>query len=125
MNAVLAPRESNDGFPAPRPFQIKAHEALREGFRNGHRRQIIMAPTGAGKTYIGLKMAMGKDYVEALAAKKPVFIPKSETIASRVAAVNRAPQATQGVAGQSAFDDAAFERCRAAYCVGSIASGER
>lgn len=35
-------------------------------------------------TYIGLKTAMGKDYVEALAAKKPVFIPKSETIASRV-----------------------------------------
>ncbi len=35
-------------------------------------------------TYIGLKTVMGKDYVEALAAKKPVFIPKSETIASRV-----------------------------------------
>ena len=35
-------------------------------------------------TYMGLKIAMGRDYVEALAARKPVFIPKSETIASRV-----------------------------------------
>jgi iron(III) transport system substrate-binding protein len=35
-------------------------------------------------TYIGLRTAMGKDYVAKLAAKKPVFIPKSETIASRV-----------------------------------------
>ena len=35
-------------------------------------------------TFIGLKTAMGTNYVEALAAKKPVFIPKSETIAARV-----------------------------------------
>lgn len=44
-------------FPEPRPFQITAHEALREGARAGHRCQMIMAPTGAGKSYLGLRIA--------------------------------------------------------------------
>jgi len=52
----LAPIERDDGFPTPRPFQIEAHEALRQGFRDGHKNQIIMAPTGAGKTYLGLRI---------------------------------------------------------------------
>ena len=58
MSEVLAPSEGNDGttFPEPRPFQLSAHEALRQGFRNGHKRQLIMAPTGAGKTYLGLRI---------------------------------------------------------------------
>ena len=42
-------------FPPPREFQAAAHEALREGFRQGHRCQVLMAPTGAGKTYLGLR----------------------------------------------------------------------
>jgi Rad3-related DNA helicase len=37
------------GFPPLRPFQVSAHEALREGVRQGHTRQLIMAPTGSGK----------------------------------------------------------------------------
>lgn len=44
-------------FPEPRPFQVTAHEKLREGIRNGHRRQLLVAPTGAGKTYLGLRVA--------------------------------------------------------------------
>lgn len=44
-------------FPPPREFQQRAHEALREGARQGHRCQVIMAPTGAGKTYLGLRIA--------------------------------------------------------------------
>lgn len=44
-------------FPPPRDFQERAHLQLREGFRNGHRRQLLVAPTGAGKTYIGLRIA--------------------------------------------------------------------
>lgn len=35
-------------FPEPRPFQLRAHEALRAGAKE-HKNQIIMAPTGAGK----------------------------------------------------------------------------
>jgi len=33
-----------------RDYQIKALEALREGIRDGNRCQILVAPTGAGKT---------------------------------------------------------------------------
>lgn len=44
-------------FPSPREFQLTAHEKLREGVRNGHRRQLLVAPTGAGKTYLGLRIA--------------------------------------------------------------------
>jgi superfamily II DNA or RNA helicase len=35
-----------------RPYQIDAVERLRDGFRNGHRSQMLVAPTGAGKTAI-------------------------------------------------------------------------
>ena len=58
MSAVPAPREGDDGstFPAPRPFQMTAHQALRQGFKDGHKNQLIMAPTGAGKTYLGLRI---------------------------------------------------------------------
>jgi len=42
-------------FPTPRPFQETAHDALRIGAREGHRCQMLMAPTGAGKTYLGLR----------------------------------------------------------------------
>jgi superfamily II DNA or RNA helicase len=53
---ILAPSERDDGFPTPRDFQLKAHDALRQGFRDGHKNQLIMAPTGAGKTYLGLRI---------------------------------------------------------------------
>lgn len=43
-------------FPTPRPFQERAHLALREGARNKHRCQILMAATGAGKTYCGMRL---------------------------------------------------------------------
>lgn len=36
-------------FPPPREFQEAAHTMLRSGARAGHRCQILMAPTGAGK----------------------------------------------------------------------------
>lgn len=56
MTKALAPSERDDGFPAPREFQLSAHNALRKGFRDGHKNQLIMAPTGAGKTYLGLRI---------------------------------------------------------------------
>lgn len=43
-------------FPEPREFQRAAHEKLREGFRQGKRRQILVAPTGSGKTYIAMRL---------------------------------------------------------------------
>lgn len=53
---VDAPNYASARFPEPRPFQLAAHEALREGLRAGHKNQILMAPTGAGKTYLGLRV---------------------------------------------------------------------
>lgn len=35
-----------------RDYQLDSLEGLRDGFRNGHKHQILMAPTGAGKTVI-------------------------------------------------------------------------
>lgn len=52
-----APNYASTSFPEPRPFQQAAHEALRQGFRDGHKNQLIMAPTGAGKTYLGHRIA--------------------------------------------------------------------
>ncbi len=43
-------------FPPPRDFQVSAHEKLRDGIRKGNRRQLLVAPTGSGKTYLGLRV---------------------------------------------------------------------
>ena len=56
MTNNLAPSERDVGFPTPREFQTNAHGALRQGFREGHKNQLIMAPTGSGKTYLGLRI---------------------------------------------------------------------
>jgi DNA repair protein RadD len=48
---------ASTSFPTPRDFQVSAHEKLREGVRAGHRRQLLVAPTGSGKTYLGLRVA--------------------------------------------------------------------
>lgn len=80
---ILAPSERDDGFPAPREFQIKAHEALREGFKAGHRKQIIMAPTGAGKTYIGLRLC--REAIQK--GKRAVFLCDRTTLINQTSEV--------------------------------------
>lgn len=44
-------------FPTPRVFQRDALIGIREGIEGGHKNQMLMAPTGAGKTYLGLRIA--------------------------------------------------------------------
>lgn len=39
-------------FPPPRAFQLPTVSNLYEGVRDGHRVQVVVAPTGAGKLYI-------------------------------------------------------------------------
>lgn len=70
-------------FPAPRDFQQRAHEALREGVRAGHRCQVLMAPTGGGKTYLGLRIAH-----EALErGKRVVFVADRTTLIEQTSKV--------------------------------------
>ncbi len=59
MNGRLfedSPVYDNATFPSPRDFQVTAHEKLRDGMRAGHKRQLLVAPTGSGKTYLGLRV---------------------------------------------------------------------
>ena len=80
---VLAPSERDDGFPEPRQFQIDAHNALRKGFKEGHKNQLIMAPTGAGKTYLGLRVCN-----EAIQrGKRAVFLCDRTTLIDQTSAV--------------------------------------
>jgi superfamily II DNA or RNA helicase len=79
----LAPSERDDGFPKPRQFQIDAHNSLRQGFREGHKNQLIMAPTGAGKTYLGLRICN-----EAIQkGKKAVFLCDRTTLINQTSEV--------------------------------------
>ncbi|MFE8033827.1 DEAD/DEAH box helicase [Thiohalocapsa marina] len=69
-------------FPEPRPFQVTAHEKLRQGARDGHRCQMVMAPTGAGKSYLGLRIAH-----EALAkGRRAVFVCDRTTLINQTSA---------------------------------------
>ena len=51
LNALAEPT-----VPSLRDYQVEAVEALREGIRQGRRRQVLSAPTGAGKTRIAAHM---------------------------------------------------------------------
>jgi len=53
-NLYVGPVEKT--FPPPRPFQVTAHESLRQGVREGHRCQVLMSATGSGKTYLGMML---------------------------------------------------------------------
>lgn len=67
---------ANPSFPPPREFQSQAHERLRDGRRAGHKNQLVMAPTGAGKTYLGLRVAH-----EALVkGKRAIFVCDRTTL---------------------------------------------
>ena len=70
-------------FPAPRAFQDVAHRELRAGFMNGEQRQILMAPTGAGKTFLALRICS-----EALArGKRALFICDRKTLINQTSSV--------------------------------------
>lgn len=71
-----APNYASTCFPEARPFQQAAHEALRQGFREGHKNQLIMAPTGAGKTYLGHRIA----HEALIKGKRVVFLCDRTTL---------------------------------------------
>lgn len=74
---------ASTSFPEPRPFQVETHEKIRKGFGEGHRCQLIMAPTGSGKTYIGLRIIS-----EALRkGKKAIFVCDRRSLIEQTSAV--------------------------------------
>ena len=72
-------------FPTLRPFQVTAHEALRQGARERHRKQLIMAPTGAGKSILAMNIIR-----EALLkGKRAMFICDRKTLIAQTSNVAR------------------------------------
>lgn len=45
--------------PSPRSYQLRAFAAVRDAWRNGHRRILLVAPTGTGKTFMGASLMAG------------------------------------------------------------------
>lgn len=89
MNQTLFAEEidlSAVQFQKPHDFQVSAHEALRAGRRAGHKNQLLMAPTGAGKTYLGLRVA----YEALKLGKRATFV------CDRVALINQTSKAADG-----------------------------
>ncbi len=43
-------------FPSARRFQADSIDRLRQGMRDGHKNQMLMSPTGSGKTWIALRI---------------------------------------------------------------------
>lgn len=88
MNGLLwgsdTPNYASDTFPEPRAFQAAAHEALRQGRRAGHKNQLIMAPTGAGKTYLGLRII----HEALLRGKKAIFVCDRTTLINQTSEVS-------------------------------------
>lgn len=82
MTAVIAnlfddaPNYASSSFPEPRSFQKTAHNALRKGFKEGHKNQLIMAPTGAGKTYLAHRIA----HEALMKGRKVVFVCDRTTL---------------------------------------------
>jgi len=71
-----APNYASACFPPPRLFQDNAHAALRLGAIAGHKNQMVMAPTGSGKTYLGLRII----HEALLKGKKAVFMCDRTTL---------------------------------------------
>jgi superfamily II DNA or RNA helicase len=78
-----APNYTSAAFPEPRPFQVTAHEQLRQGRREGHKNQILMSPTGSGKTYLGLRVI----HEALLRGKSAVFVCDRSTLINQTSAV--------------------------------------
>lgn len=72
----IEPDYTKLAFPPERDFQTLAQQKLHDGWVAGHKNQMVMAPTGAGKTYLGLKII-----AKALQnGKKAVFVCDRTTL---------------------------------------------
>jgi DNA repair protein RadD len=53
---LFEPDFSGVVMPAPRACQTRAIELLRDGYRAGHRQQVLVMPTGSGKTITAMML---------------------------------------------------------------------
>lgn len=77
------PQYAKAKFPEPRPFQKSAREKLRAGFAAGHRRQMVMSPTGSGKTIL----AMFLTQESLLRNKRVIFVADRRTLINQTSEV--------------------------------------
>lgn len=86
MNARLfefLPDYSEATFPPARSFQDPAIESVIAGRRAGHRVQMIAAPTGSGKTYLGLKLC----HATLKTGRKATFVCDRKSLINQTSAV--------------------------------------
>lgn len=86
MQPALIDYEANynaAAFPAPREFQETAHSKLRQGARDGHKRQLLMSPTGSGKTYLGMRAI----HEALLKGKRAMFVCDRTTLINQTSEV--------------------------------------
>ncbi|MDR2365843.1 MAG: DEAD/DEAH box helicase family protein [Zoogloeaceae bacterium] len=83
MSELFSTSYDGANFPPMRPFQDEAHRMLREGFARGHKNQIIMAPTGAGKTVLALRII----HEALLKGKRAVFVCDRTVLINQTSAV--------------------------------------
>lgn len=70
-------------FPDARAFQLKAIQSLRTGRGDGHRVQMVLAPTGSGKTILAMFLIL-----EALKkGKRVIFVADRRTLINQTSEV--------------------------------------
>ncbi|KAF3997519.1 DEAD/DEAH box helicase [Glaciimonas immobilis] len=79
----MTPNYASAKFPEPRPFQATAREKLRAGFVAGHRCQMVMSPTGSGKTIL----AMFLIHESLLRGKRVIFVADRKTLINQTSEV--------------------------------------
>lgn len=73
-------------FPEPREFQVIAHERLRQGAAEKHRCQMLMSPTGSGKTFLGMRAiseALKKGRRAIFVADRTVLVEQTSAVADQ------------------------------------------
>lgn len=71
-------------LPELRQFQIATLEKIRNGFKDGHKRQVVCAPTGAGKTILAMSLiesCYNKGKRAVFMADRKTLVNQSSTVA--------------------------------------------
>jgi len=78
-------------FPTLRDFQVNAHVALKKGFLAGHKNQLVMAATGAGKTMLAMWLiheALRKGRRALFVADRTALIDQTSAVADKLGLTN-------------------------------------